>query len=371
MPRLLARLGVLALVVVGCRDQETPSEPMTPSLKPGSPAAIVVRPGESIQAAIDQVGAGGRIEVMPGVYREALVISNPGVRLAGVGDGDAVIENPGTEENGIVVTAAGTGVVIEHLVVRNFEENGIFLDHVNGFVLRRITAQNNGEYGLFPVFSTNGRIESCQVSGHSDTGIYVGQSTDVTIDQNVAFGNVNGIEVENASDVRVRHNDSHGNTAGIVVVLLPGLTIKAAAGVVVADNQVMDNNLPNFGGGGFEAIVPAGTGILVIGIDEVTVERNEVRGNQFVGIAVANTGLVAQLAGVPLDVEPFPDGTRVIGNTVLGNGGSQPIPFLPAGTDLLWDGTGTGSCWERNRAGTTLNLDLLGGQPSATLPACR
>jgi parallel beta-helix repeat protein len=368
--RWIWRLSGAVAILASCKDQPSSTDPLAPVFR-AERAAIVVAPGASIQAAIEQAGPGARIEVQPGVYREALVISKPGIRLAGVGNGAVVLENPGNQDNGISVTDAGGGVEIDNLVVRGFGENGVLLDHVNGFSLTRIIAENNGEYGLFPVFSTNGRIRSCTASGHEDTGIYVGQSTDVTIENNVAFGNVNGIEVENSSDVRVRHNDANGNTAGIVVVLLPGLPTKSSAGVIVSDNAVRENNLPNAAEGGFEAVVPAGTGILVIGVDRVTVENNEVRGNQFVGIAVANTGLVAQLAGVPLDVEPFPDGARIVGNTVLGNGGSQPIPILPPGTDLLWDGTGTGSCWLRNRAGTTLNLDLLGGNPNPTLPACQ
>jgi parallel beta-helix repeat protein len=368
--RWIWRLSGAVAVLAGCSDQPSSPDALAPGFK-AERAAIVVRPGASIQAAIDEAGPGARIEIQPGVYREALVISKPGIRLAGVGNGDVVVENPGNQANGISVTDAGDGVQLDNLVVRGFGENGVLLDHVNGFSLTRITAKDNGEYGLFPVFSTHGRIQSCTASGHEDTGIYVGQSTEVTIENNVAFANVNGIEVENSSDVRVRHNDAHGNTAGIVVVLLPGLPTKSSAGVTVSDNDVRDNNLPNAAEDGFEAVVPAGTGILVIGVDRVTVENNEVRGNQFVGIGVANTGLIAQLAGVPLDVEPFPDGTRIVGNTVLGNGGAQPIPILPPGTDLLWDGTGTGSCWSRNRAGTTLNLDLQGGNPSPTLPACR
>ena len=47
--------------------------------------------------------------------------------------------------------------------------------------------------------------------------------------------------------------------------------------------------------------------------------------------------------------DPIPDDDHVNRNTVLGNG-SDPDPRLaplpPA--DLLWDGTGTGNCWEAN-----------------------
>jgi hypothetical protein len=139
----------------------------------------------------------------------------------------------------------------------------------------------------------------------------------------------------------------------------------------VRKNRVHENNLPNSSHEGVEQLIPSGSGILVIGTDLTTVRQNLVTGNSFVGIGVANTTLLARLGGFPIDVEPFPDHTRVIGNTALGNGGAQPIPFLPPGVDLIWDGTGTDNCWSRNRFGASLDLNLLGGTPTPVLPACR
>jgi parallel beta-helix repeat protein len=373
MRRLWGWVGV-AVWVVGCREPGVGEGIATPSVQSAESAAaapaIMVHPGESIQAAIDQAGSGGRVEIQPGTYREHLLISTPGLVLAGLGDQAVVLENPGGSNDGIRVTDEADGVVIQNIVVRGFGANGVILLRVDDFVLRRIRAENNGKYGLFPIRSNRGRIEQCTTSGHADTGIYVGQSTDVVIDHNTAFGNVNGIEVENATRVEVVHNETYGNTAGIVVVLLPGLRTKTSSDVLVSQNRVHDNNLANFAEDGFEAAVPAGSGILVIGVDRVTVEKNDVRNNSYVGIAVANTGLVEILTGTPVDVEPFPEGARIGKNILVANGGAQPIPFLPPGTDLLWDGTGSDNCWDKNEAATTLNLDLPGGNPSPDLPAC-
>lgn len=367
--------AILVGGLVGCESMGTPTEtlPNSDLSRFGKPD-IIVLPGNSIQEAVDQAAPGDRIFIRPGVYRETVTISKPGITLVGLGQRDGmhgipVIENPGGADDGIKVTSAATGVEIANLVVRGFEENGIYLRGVAGFALRDIVAVDNGEYGLFPIFSS-GIVERCVASGHSDTGIYIGQSSQVVIRDNTAFGNVNGIEVENSTDIQVIGNNTYGNTAGILVVLLPGFATKASSNILVEGNQVNDNNLPNFSTGGFERFVPAGSGILVVGTDQTTVRNNTVHGNSFVGIAVANTGLLAQLAGVPIDVEPFPDGARVENNTVTQNGGAQPIPFLPPGTDLLWDGTGVGACWTGNTFLTSLNLDLLGGNPSPSLPTC-
>jgi len=229
---------------------------------------------------------------------------------------------------------------------------------VDGFLLSNVRAEHDGEYGLFPVFSSHGVIEHCSASGHSDTGIYVGQSDHVTLRGNVAFANVNGLEIENSSHVLAEDNESYDNVAGILVVLLPGLDVKTSSHIRVQSNRVHDNNHPNFAAPGeIEAFVPSGSGILIVGADLTSVTDNVVTGNQFTGIAVGSTLLLGALAGLPpeafADIEPNPDGARITDNTVTGNGGESPIPFLPA-VDLLWDGSGVGNCWKKNTFATSV-----------------
>jgi parallel beta-helix repeat protein len=366
-----------ALLAAGCDAPDSAGpRPEAPELaRFGRPDAVIA-PGESIQAAVDAAQPGDRIFLRPGIYAQAVTITKPGIKLVGLGrrlgsHGRAavILENPGDEENGITVTDAGDGVEIINLTVRNFEENGVFLVGVDGFRISEVVTENDGEYGVFPVLSSNGVIERCVTSGHSDTGIYVGQSEHVTVRGSTTFGNVNGIEIENSSHVQASDNESFDNVAGFLVVLLPGLSVKASSDILLARNRVHDNNHLNFAGEGFEQFVPSGSGILVVGTDATEVRDNAVTGNSFVGIGVANTGLLAALAGVPIDdIEPFPDGVHVRDNRVTGNGGAQPIPFLPPGVDLLWDGTGTGNCWEGNQFDTSLNL--FGGTPSTSLPSC-
>ena len=328
----------------------------------GIPNAVVPS-GGSIQAAINAAAPGSVILISPGTYHEALTVAKAGIKL--VGRGDVTIENPGDAEDGISVSDAGDGFALVNVTVRGFEENGVRLVGVDGFLLANVSAVDDGEYGLFPVFSSNGVIEHCRASGHSDTGIYVGQSHHVIIRGSVAFGNVNGIELENSSDVRAVGNETFDNVAGILVVLLPGLDVKTSADILVAGNRVHDNNHPNFAAPGeIESFVPSGSGILVVGTDRTTVSQNVVRGNAFTGIAVGITLLLGALAGLPpeafADIEPNPDGARITGNVVTRNGGASPIPFLPA-VDLLWDGSGTGNCWARN---------VFGSSYPASLPRC-
>jgi parallel beta-helix repeat protein len=360
----MRRIIAPTLLLLAACGQDQPTEPVTqPAVR-----ATDVAPGSSIQAAIDAAGTGDVIHIRPGLYREALRVDKPGIKIIGQSTtaGGVVLENPGDADNGIVVTTNGDGFALSDVTVRGFEENGVLLIGVDGFSLTRVTTERNGEYGLFPVRSSHGVIKDCSATGHTDTGIYVGQSQGIEVSNSLAFGNVIGIEIENSSDVRVSGNRTRGNTAGMLAVLLPGLNVKTSSNVVLTGNDVRDNNRPNAGAPGeLESFVPAGSGILVVGADAVTVDHNTVTGNGFVGIGVASALVLGALAGLPPeafgDIEPNPDGGRVISNTVRGNGGSPPPIPLP-GADLFWDGSGTGTCWEKNDFGSSV--------PSP-LPACR
>jgi parallel beta-helix repeat protein len=339
----------------------------------GAAAATVrVASGRSIQAAVNAVGAHGTVLIEPGVYPESVVVTAPGVTLRGLTSGkDArvVIVNPGGANNGVRVTTTGDGFVLDNVTVRGFARNGVLLVAVDGFQLSRVRTENNGEYGLFPVRSAHGVIEECSATGHADTGIYVGQSSDVVIRKSVAWGNVAGFELENSTRVTVEHSEAYGNSVGVLVSLVPGLPIMTATENRVAHNLIRDNNLPNFGDpDDLAGLLPSGTGILVVGPDRVTVEHNTVTHNVSTGVAVVSASILAALAGLPDDVfgdvDPNSDDIVVQHNETVDNG-REPRPPLSAffpGVDLLWDGSGHGNCWAKNELGTTF--------PSP-LPACK
>ncbi len=367
MARPLALLAVL--LVAGC-DLERPVSPPVFGLEAmrfGQPD-VVVSPGQSIQAAVDAAGANAVIQLQPGVYAEAVTITASGVKIVGLTDAGGngpIITNPGGAANGISVRPDANDFALVGVTVRGFDRNGVLLNRVDGFLLSRVTAQDNGAYGLFPVRSANGVIEHSVASGHRDAGLYVGQSQGITMRRNVVFGNVVGIEASNSSDIKLLANDAYDNTNGILVVLLPGRVIKTASDILVSGNQVTGNNRPNFAApGDLVGAVPAGTGILIVGADRVRAEENHLTGHDFIGLGVGSSLILALLSGTPpeafADIEPNPDGALVRNNVVTGNGTQSPIPFLPA-VDLLWDGSGVGNCWSGN---------VFGSAAPPNLPAC-
>jgi parallel beta-helix repeat protein len=362
MSRLHAALA-LTIGLAGCTPVDGPAgstepRPATMPSAAAAPGAVIVSPGQSIQAAIDAAPPGGRILIRAGTYEEGVTISTPGLTLQGISGPDGslpLLQNPGGVPHGVNVIAGGDGVIIHGIAVHGFERNGVFLRNVQGFTIRDVVATDNGAYGIYPVLSREGVMRHNRASGHADAGLYIGQSSDVVIEHNDVRGNVIGIEVSNSVRIRARHNHAEDNTIGILAILLPPSPFRQfleASHLEISHNRVQSNNRPNFAPpGDLASFVPSGSGILVIGFDDSVVEHNHVVDNGWVGIAVGSTATFGALAGIPIvGIEPDPDRGVVRHNRLDANGHSPPPPPFPLpGVDILWDLTGTGNCWARNR----------------------
>jgi parallel beta-helix repeat protein len=356
MKRFLTITSACLLMLTGCVKEN-----------PAHVRGITVNAGESIQAAVDKALPGQTIYIKPGIYLESVLVNKANITIIGLGGGHderVIIKNPGDEDNGITVRDNGDGFVLKNVTVQDFEENGVFLVRVDGFELIKVTTIDNGEYGLFPVRCINGLIEDCSATGHTDTGIYVGQSEKIVVRKSVAFENVNGFEIENCSDIIVAQNDAYDNTAGMLVILLPGLTVKASANIVITENNLNNNNHVNFAGpgDGFESVVPQGSGILIVGVDNVLLKNNKINNNGFVGVAVVSTLVLGGLAGLPpeafADIEPNADGANIVNNKVTGNGSNPPSGLPLPAVDLLWDANGNNNCWKNNEYQTSFPPSL-------------
>jgi parallel beta-helix repeat protein len=352
---------------------------------------IKVHKGQSIQAAVDKASPGDRVLVAPGTYHEdgapcpaepshtcAVAIEKNGIRLVGVPSRRhrVVLEAGEDQDEGIAVGKTGDpdclsdaskrvhGSVIRGLTVRGFEDDGVFLICVDHWRVTGVRAVDNREYGIFPSHTLRGRLDHSFASGANDTGHYIGQSSRARVDHNVARGNVSGFELENSSHIRADHNLATGNTGGMLSFALPNLDVKANSDNRLDHNRVLRNNKPNTCVEPGDAVcdVPPGTGILLIATDRNHVVANRVRGNNSFGVALTNycvaTGLL-QAECDALDIEPNPDGNRILDNTVKGNG-TAPAASLPAvfAVDLAWDGMGSDNCWSNNKAGTTFPTPL-------------
>ncbi|KAA9039546.1 hypothetical protein FW778_12080 [Ginsengibacter hankyongi] len=347
---------ITAALFTSCKKVYSPSCKDDDFTK-GKNNTITVHQGGSIQAAIDAAAPGTVILIEPGTYNGEIEINKANIQLIGktcFAFEKVIIQNAGDEDCGIMVHKGGDGFVLKNVTVRDFSENGVYLEYVDNFLLSNITAVNCKEYGLYPVHCTHGVIEYCSATGSADTGIYVGQSENVAMQYNTAYGNVNGIEIENCSNIIAFKNHSYDNVSGILIVLLPGLIVKSSSNVEIKDNNIENNNHLNFAepGAGFEGLVPSGAGILLVGVDNVTIEKNKISNNNFTGIATVSTVILGALGGIPpeafADIEPTVDGAKIINNTLVNNGSAPPVGLPLPGVDLLWDGNGTNNCWKNN-----------------------
>jgi parallel beta-helix repeat protein len=313
---------------------------------PAAAQHVRVRSGESIAAALEQVGPGAVIEVEPGVYHEALVVDTPNVTLRGIvrGPERPVLDGRGSLNDGVI--ASGSPFTMTGFAVRHYKGNGVTTQGVDGVFLTDLVIDDTGLYGVYPVQSKNITVTHCTATRIRDAAIYVGESQGALVAMNWVHHNVAGIEIENTNDAEVRDNLAHDNTAGILVFVLPGKVLKEGKRARVHRNWVVRNNTPNFGDP--EAIVgslPHGIGILLIGADDTVVENNQVRENASLGIAVTRLGEEHARKDPPLD--PMTDGARILANHLDANG-TAPHPTIEksygAGGDFGWDGTGQGNC---------------------------
>jgi parallel beta-helix repeat protein len=203
--------------------------------------------------------------------------------------------------------------------------NGV---HFSGVGVSWPNRAQHGGYGIYPVQSKNVVVESCNVDGASDTGIYVGQSDTIVVKNNTLTHNVAGIEIENSFNADVSGNNSNNNTAGFLVFDLPSLPQAGGHNIRVFNNQFTSNNTPNFGDpSGTVALVPAGTGGAVMANTKVEVFGNTFSGNAAAGFAVISCFVAFDqntCTHGSANYVPFPSQIYAHDNT-FNNNGTDPL----------------------------------------------
>lgn len=246
-------------------------------------ALILARPGDEI------VIAAGRYELSDG-----LSLDVDSVTVRGAGPGETVLDFTGQQGAGEGLLVTSDNVTLRDFAVENSKGDGIKSKGADNIVYHMIRVEwtggpkaENGAYGIYPVESTNILVDGAQVSGASDAGIYVGQSSKITVRNSIAEYNVAGIEIENSRDALVEHNLVTHNTGGILVFDLPSLPVMGGGNVLIQENLVSENTTPNFAPpGNIVAGVLRGTGIMVMANDGVTIEHNALEDNPTAAILV-------------------------------------------------------------------------------------
>ena len=218
--------------------------------------------------------------------------------------------------------------------------------------------------------SQNIIIENSYVFGASDAGIYLGQSEDGIIRNNVVEGNVAGIEVENSSRVDVHDNEAIDNSGGILIFNLPELERTEGDTTRVFDNEITNNNRENFSGesAGIISIVPAGSGVLIVGVQNVRVYDNEIIDHKSVGVAAVSFDSLPQ----PYEDEDYNPNAELIDvyDNIIDETGYDPealaaqlIDFDPI-PDVVWDGVFDEAIDEADRLNCFSGNETPDGDPA-------
>jgi parallel beta-helix repeat protein len=335
--RLLA-VALATLTMIGVADARTwrirPGEGAEQALQT---AFIEAAPGDTIQL------ASGRFELTAGLSLDA-----DRVTIRGAGQDRSILSftNQTRGAEGILVTA--DGVLLRDFAVENARGDAIKVRDCEGITFRGVRAEwthgpnpNNGAYGLYPVNCSNVLIERSIARGASDAGIYVGQSRNIIVRENIAELNVAGIEIENSYNADVFRNVATRNTGGILVFDLPGLPQMGGHSVRVFENTIASNNTANFApAGNIVATVPAGTGVLIMANRDVHVFDNEIGDHATTNVII--TAYRAEFQDA--NYNPLPRNVMIRDNR-FGNAGFRPDGDLAllaqAGVplaDVLWDG---------------------------------
>ena len=364
--------GVYAVLVVGLAAASVP--------KAATAKSFTVKPGESIQAAVDAAKAGDTIKVLPGDYTE----TGPGPAAVRVTKSLKLIAKsklpdtkvrilPGPGQNhGILVEPANdgdpdiVGLTIQGFTIQGFPNMGIWLRHVNKFTIQGNEAINNLENGIFPTLSANGLVKKNLAYGSQDSALWVEGSQNVRVLDNELSTSPTGLEITISKDITVQKNNIHDNTIGV------GLYHPQTAGLPLAErpaapygnwhiigNHVHHNNTPNSASEGSETSqLPYGGGILILGVQNVDVQKNMVERNDFFGIAMVDYCLVTLGTDFdcslqqppPSTLSPTsPDNDQVIKNMLVDNHAFPPAgPFQPLAADILVLGGGSSNCFSKN-----------------------
>ncbi|MCJ8321094.1 MAG: right-handed parallel beta-helix repeat-containing protein [Colwellia sp.] len=208
-----------------------------------------------------------------------------GLTLMGYGINETQLDFSQSVADDAVKFEGGRSITIRDFSVYESPKNGIKASSVDGIYFAYTGAiwegpleSDNGAYGLYPVKSNNVLLEHNYAYGSADAGIYVGQSTNIVVRNNIAKNNVAGIEIENSTSADVYNNLAIGNTGGILVFDLPGLTKAYGGNVRIFNNDIFENNEENVGNG-VVGIVPPGTGSLIFATSDVEIYNNHFKNN--------------------------------------------------------------------------------------------
>ncbi|WP_296601965.1 right-handed parallel beta-helix repeat-containing protein [Nocardioides sp.] len=322
-----------------------------------------------------------------------------GLQLVGTGrsPADVVVDNRFAKLNAIRADRAG-GLYLSNMTFQQAEFNAIYVLETDGFVIDRVVARGNDEYGILAFASDHGLIQRSEAYYNGDSGIYPGSGSDLNADntdfeatryaieirRNDSHDNTLGYSGTAGNSIWAHHNDFHDNATGIATDSLfpghPGLPQDHARW---SHNRIYSNNTnwytefvdtgvcdkPMEQRGYMQGTVcpvvptPVGTGVLIAGGNYDSTDHNWIYDNWRYG---------TMQFWVPAPLRDDYDPTHLYdtsnhNHTFANQMGIDPSgDERPNGLDHWWDDQGIGNCWEDNHYGSAGRTDNFTVPP----PSC-
>ncbi|MCX4985434.1 nitrous oxide reductase family maturation protein NosD [Streptomyces sp. NBC_00572] len=314
-----------------------------------------VKPGESIQKAVDAAQPGDTVVLSPGTYRESVRITTSNLTLRGSTVFPTVLE-PGkaaaadacaTAGHGICVTGKDgspvQGVTVRSLTLKGFTKNGLWASRTDRLKIHRVTAEKNGNWGIALERSVRSVLTHNVARDNADAGLFVSNTTDTeagavdtagtVISHNRMSGNRIGVTVRRLRNLTVERNEATGNCAAVFVV--GDESTPRAGAMSLRRNYIHANNkncpktprLPFL----------QGSGIVLTGAEETLVAENRIVDN--VGASPLSGGIVLFKSFVGA----LNERNEIRDNVVLRNGSA----------DLANRDTGKGNTFRGNTCGVS------------------
>lgn len=210
------------------------------SLERGKQLGYVVQPGANLQAAIDGVPAGTRVELQPGRYRldQELTFRRDDITFEGSRAGGVELENR-SAGIGVHVLAGTRGVHLANFSIDGGggPRSGVFSEGHDGSIVG-VRSSNHGGHGISLHNASGNLIEGSESANNGAVGISMFGSDRNTLRGNYTHGNgVEGITVDHGSDDNVvANNRVIGNRGGV-----GGIGVDWARGNTIEGNTIEGN----------------------------------------------------------------------------------------------------------------------------------
>jgi len=319
------------------------------------------------------------------------------LQIEGTGDDpEDVLITGGFKKNGDWMKLNGIrgdradGLYLRNFTIELFEFNAVYILETDGFVIDKVVARYNDEYGFLTFAVDHGLYKNCEGYNNGDSLIYPGSASDVNSDKNDYTQRERwAIEVDNCkshhsalgysgtagNSVYVHDSEFYANQSGVVTDSIfaghPGLPQDHAW---FEDNLIYSNNSnytekyvqsgicdkppaergykpprgkPKWSGTVCTTVpAPVGAGMVIAGGNWNLLESNKVWDNWRAGFMLFSVPGPVREETDPSKSWDTSHFNKYIGN-IMGIGPSGKIDLN--GVDFWWDDQGEGNCWQDNK----------------------